>query len=109
MYGSQIYINTAMHNENSSLIHGFSKKVKTDSKWWSLTFQEIHANGTFAGVCGVWNVPFPWKHFKKRGWFQAAAQVLSLAVRYMEKVVPGYRKCEQNFEEDYIGMKKRMK
>lgn len=67
--------------------------------------QEIYPTGAFAGVCGVWNVPFPWKHFKKRGWIQAAVQVLSLAVRFMEKVIPGYRKCEQNFEEDYIGMR----
>lgn len=72
---------------------------------YNFCFQEIYPTGTFAGVCGVWNVPFPWKHFKKRGWVQAAVQVLSLAVRFMEKVIPGYRKCEQNFEEDYIGMR----
>ncbi|XP_061165059.1 uncharacterized protein LOC133173991 [Saccostrea echinata] len=64
---------------------------------------DIYPNGTFAGVCGVWNVQFPWRHFKKRAWFEAAVQVLSLAVRYMEKVIPGYRNCEQNFDEEYIG------
>ena len=69
-----------------------------------LNFQSFENDATFCGIGGAWDAPFPWKTFKKRDWFQAAVIVVSLGVRYLEKIIPGYRNCEQNFINEYIGM-----
>lgn len=58
---------------------------------------------TFCGIGGTWDAAFPWKTFRKRDWFQAAVIVVSLSVRYLEKLIPGYRNCDQNFIHEYIG------
>lgn len=68
-----------------------------------LNFQSFENDATFCGIGGAWDAPFPWKTFKKRDWFQAAVIVVSLGVRYLEKIIPGYRNCEQNFINEYIG------
>ncbi|XP_071143608.1 uncharacterized protein [Mytilus edulis] len=77
-----------------------------DDRYEKMVFKRptiLENDATFCGVGGTWDAPFPWKSFKKRDWIQAAIVVASLSVRYLEKLMPGYRNCEQSFINDYIG------
>ncbi|XP_046561732.1 calpain-3-like isoform X1 [Haliotis rubra] len=77
-----------------------------DDKYERTVFKrptEICEQPTFIGVGGVIDEPFPWKQWRQRGWFQAAVIIISLNVRFLDRLIPGYKVFEQNFDSDYIG------
>ena len=55
------------------------------------------------GVGGVHDAQFPWSTWKKSGWFEAAVSVVSLSIRHMDRLIPGYRNFEQSLQSEYIG------
>lgn len=67
-------------------------------------FQDICTYCVFAGVGGAYETPFPWKCWKKNGWFEAAVAVVSLNVKQLDKLIPGYRNFDQSLQTDYIGI-----
>jgi len=68
-----------------------------------ICLQEISPQAVFAGVGGVYEAPFPWKCWKKSGWFEAAISVVSLNIKSMDKLIAGYRNFDQSLQTDYIG------
>ncbi|OWF34953.1 Calpain-9 [Mizuhopecten yessoensis] len=77
-----------------------------DDKYEKMIFKrplETTSIAVLFGVGGVVEASFPWREFRKRKWFEAAVVIASLCVHYVEKLIPGYRLCEQNFSLDYIG------
>ena len=65
--------------------------------------QEITSQAVLAGVGGVHDAQFPWSTWKKTGWFEAAVTVVSLSIRHLDRLIPGYRNFEQSLQSEYIG------
>ena len=66
-------------------------------------FQEITSYAVLTGVGGVYDCEFPWSTWRKSGWFEAAICIVSLSIRHMDRLIPGYRNFEQSLQNDYIG------
>ncbi|KAJ8321759.1 hypothetical protein KUTeg_000230 [Tegillarca granosa] len=98
-----LFIDPSFPPDKTSLTYVYSG----DDRYEKMVFKRppaITKNAVFVGVGGCWDATFPWKQFRKRRWFEAAVVVLSLSVKYLEKVINGYRNCEQNYSSsDYIG------
>lgn len=65
--------------------------------------QETQDDPVFVGVGGVCDEPFPWRQWKLRQWFHAALVTVSLSLKHLEKIIPGYKNFEQGFSKDYTG------
>ncbi|XP_060606456.1 uncharacterized protein LOC132758775 isoform X2 [Ruditapes philippinarum] len=88
--------------DKSSLTYVYSG----DDRYEKMVFKrpkEICSYAVFAGVGGAYETPFPWKSWKKTTWFEAAIAVVSLNVKLMDKLIPGYRNFDQSLQTDYIG------
>ncbi|KAL5014581.1 hypothetical protein ScPMuIL_008851 [Solemya velum] len=65
--------------------------------------KEICKEPIFIGIGGLWEVPFPWRQWRKKSWFEAAVVIVSLSIHYLDKIIPGYKCFEQSFQDEYIG------
>ncbi|PVD32071.1 hypothetical protein C0Q70_07499 [Pomacea canaliculata] len=77
-----------------------------DDKYERTIFQRPHEtqdDPVFVGVGGVCDEPFPWRQWKLRQWFHAALVTVSLSLKHLEKIIPGYKNFEQGFSKDYTG------
>ncbi|KAK6168051.1 hypothetical protein SNE40_021953 [Patella caerulea] len=104
---SDLFTDPSFPPDWSSLTYVYSG----DDKYEKTIFKrpmEIAKSGdvtspVLVGVGGVCNEDFPWKTWKQRGWFHGAVNVVSLGLKLMERIIPGYRNFEQNFDSKYIG------
>ncbi|XP_069105998.1 uncharacterized protein [Argopecten irradians] len=97
-----LFVDTIFPPDLSSLTYVYSG----DDRYEKMVFKRpltTSSNAVFIGVGGVPEVSFPWKQFRKRKWFEAAIVIASLCVRYIERLIPGYRMCEQSFTGEYTG------
>ncbi|XP_033726509.1 uncharacterized protein LOC117316119 [Pecten maximus] len=97
-----LFVDPSFPPDLSSLSYVYSG----DDRYEKMIFERpltTSSNAVLIGAGGVLEAPFPWKQFRKRKWFEAAVVIASLCVRYVERLVPGYRMCEQGFTTDYIG------
>ncbi|KAK7092094.1 hypothetical protein V1264_009695 [Littorina saxatilis] len=77
-----------------------------DDKYEKAIFKRPHEfqqEPVFVGVGGVCDEPFPWRQWKQRHWLHAALVTVSLSIRHLEKIIPGYKNFEQGFVNDYTG------
>ncbi|XP_052271984.1 uncharacterized protein LOC127872693 [Dreissena polymorpha] len=95
----QVNLNVSMERR----LEQVNLNVSLERRLEQVNLNEINSNAVFAGVGGVYEAPFPWKRWKKCAWFEAAIAVVSLNIRYLDKLVPGYRNFDQTFHTDYIG------
>ncbi|GFR83442.1 calpain-3-like [Elysia marginata] len=98
---SDFFVDACFPPDRSSLTYVYSG----DDKYEKTVFKrpkEIYDTPSLIGVGGICDEPFPWQHWKQRAWFHAALVVVSLSVRALERLLPGFRKNEQNFESDYL-------
>ncbi|XP_060069829.1 uncharacterized protein LOC132549877 [Ylistrum balloti] len=97
-----LFIDPSFPPDLSSLSYVYSG----DDRYEKMIFKRplvTTSNAVLFGVGGVLEAQFPWKQFRKRKWFEAAVVIASLCVHYIERLIPGYRMCEQSFAFDYIG------
>ncbi|KAL4217684.1 Calpain-1 catalytic subunit [Mactra antiquata] len=98
----KLFTDVSFPPDKSSLTYVYSG----DDRYDKMVFKrpkEICVYCVFAGVGGVYETPFPWQRWKKGAWFEAAVAVVSLNVKLMDQLIPGYRNFEQSFQSDYIG------
>ncbi|CAL1546101.1 unnamed protein product [Lymnaea stagnalis] len=99
---SDLFVDASFPPDRSSLTYVYSG----DDKYERTVFRrpkEIREDPKLTGLGGICDEPFPWQLWKQRGWFHAALVVVSLSVRALERLIPGFRNNEQNFDADYIG------
>ncbi|XP_059144005.1 calpain-3-like [Physella acuta] len=99
---SDLFVDSSFPPDRSSLTYVYSG----DDKYERTVFRrpkEIKEDPILTGVGGICDEPFPWQLWKQRGWFHAALVVVSLSVRALERLIPGFRNSEQNFDASYVG------
>ncbi|XP_055879275.1 uncharacterized protein LOC106058299 [Biomphalaria glabrata] len=99
---SDLFVDASFPPDRSSLTYVYSG----DDKYEHTLFRrpkETRETPMLTGVGGICDEPFPWQMWKQRGWFHGALVVVSLSARALERLIPGYRNNEQNFDANYSG------
>ncbi|ESO83134.1 hypothetical protein LOTGIDRAFT_169536 [Lottia gigantea] len=99
---SDLFVDPSFPPDWSSLTYVYSGDDKYEKTVFKRPINIIN-NPVLVGVGGVCVEWFPWKSWKQKSWFQGAVMVVSLSLKFMEKIIPGYRNFEQGFEHKYLG------